>query len=80
MTVRTKFRVVGVVPFEGFYQNGPAQGKHVTLNPVYQGGTNASWAEATPCGQISLTINNPEAAALFVEGVDLFVDFSYAIK
>lgn len=50
--------------------------KTYTFYPVC-GEDNKTWAAATPCGSIFLTIDNP-AAQMFVVGEHYFVDFSLA--
>jgi hypothetical protein len=51
----------------------------VELTAVSRGDQNAQWAEATPCGKIEMTINNPEAAAPFEQalGKDVAVTFEF---
>lgn len=39
----------------------------VQLTAVSRGEENKSWAAATPSGSVTLTINNPKAAAWFEE-------------
>lgn len=40
------------------------------------GNENKSFWEATPSGEITLTITNPEAAFKFVPGTAYYVDFT----
>lgn len=54
---RAKFYLSGLELLPG--QNA---GVKVTLSAVSRGDRNADWATATPIGNISMTINNPDAA------------------
>jgi hypothetical protein len=56
MKTRAKFYVSGVTLLPG------QPGIQVTLNAVCRGDRNAEWAEASPNGSMSMTINNPAAA------------------
>lgn len=50
---------------------------NVTLRAAGRGEQNKAWAEATPTGTITLTVNNPDAAAFFQahQGHDLALTF-----
>ncbi len=52
----------------------------IRLSAVYgkDGSANAQWSKATPSGQVSLSITNPEAWGHFKQGGFYFVDFSEA--
>lgn len=52
----------------------------IKLMPVWTGedGANASWSKATPQGQITMGITNPEAIEVFDLGNFYYVDFSPA--
>lgn len=50
----------------------------VTLSAVTRGEENKTWAEATPSARFEMTINNPEAAASFTLGQELYVTFEAA--
>lgn len=54
--------------------------EYVRLNAVYgkDGSANASWSQATPSGQVTLTISNPAAWGHLQQGKFYFVDFSDA--
>jgi hypothetical protein len=48
--------------------------ENVQLNAVYaEQGINKSWATATPCGQLTLTIDNPDAQKFFQAGREYIV-------
>lgn len=75
MTVRAKFYVTSVLHH---YINAPGKVcAEVKLAPVY-GDDNKPWSEATPQGQISMTITNPDAIEAFELGRYYFVDFTPA--
>lgn len=48
---------------------GPSS-EEVVLTAVHSGSGNESWAAATPAGELSLTISNPDAWGFFEAGVD----------
>lgn len=58
MHTRAKFYIAGLTLLPG-----KDAGITVTLNAVGRGDRNSKWATATPCGNITMTINNPAAAA-----------------
>jgi hypothetical protein len=69
--VRCKLRCNSVT------DNGHGQ-RDVVLNPVYDSNRespNFRWSQATPSGEIKLTITNPGAFDQFVEGQHYFADF-----
>lgn len=68
--IRAKFLVVKVEDNE--------HGQQVaTANAIFgQSGENADFAKATPAGNFSLTIDNPDAKGLFKEGMEVFATFS----
>jgi hypothetical protein len=49
----------------------------VKLAPVY-GDANRPWSKATPQGQVTMTITNPEAIETFTLGKSYFLDFTPA--
>jgi len=56
-------------------------GTRVVLGPVYDAdphSVNHSFWQATPAGQIDLTITNPAGAAVFQVGKEYYVDFQEA--
>lgn len=74
MNVRAKFRVTSV---QQYPTAGEFQYAQVTMMPVYNDSPeNESWSKATPSGQISMMITNPEAAGAFVTGKSYLVDFT----
>lgn len=56
MHLRAKFYIQGVTLLPG------TAGVKLDLGAVSRGDRNAEWAQATPIGTISMTINNPSAA------------------
>jgi hypothetical protein len=52
-------------------------GRTITLHAVY-GKENESWAKATPGGNVTMTITNPDAYEQFKLGETYFVDFTPA--
>lgn len=55
---RAKFYISGLTLLPG--QNA---GVEVKMSAVSRGDRNALWANATPCGNLTMTINNPSAVA-----------------
>lgn len=54
-------------------------GSQINLMPVYSGSEeNKSFFASTPGGQIQLNILNPDAAAVFEQGKEYYVDFTPA--
>ena len=74
MTVVAKFYVTEANPSEG-----PAAGK-VSLAPVCRGVENALWAQATPCGSITMYIKNDPAVDQFEKGAEYEVTFRKVAK
>lgn len=69
MTVRAKFRVIGVIPNE----DGSAT---INLMPVISGSPeNEQFYKMTPGGNISLSTINKAAAEQFTDGAEFYVDF-----
>lgn len=56
---------------------GPVTQEQITLAPVY-GEANKPWSQYTPCGQLQLTITNPDALGAFKPGEVYFIDISPA--
>lgn len=68
MSVRAKFRVHAVTPH--------TWGTEVMMHPVYSGSEeNKSFWEATPNGEIRMTIKNETAAKHFDVNGEFYVDF-----
>lgn len=83
--VRAKFRVDSIqINEQSVYdrakrENITKQVATVRLSPVTGGSKeNEEFYEATPGGQIVLAVLNMEAATLFEQGKQIFVDFSKA--
>ena len=77
MSVRAKFRVTNAQPFAG--PDGKANGWKVQLTPVYDSNKeseNGRFYQATPWGEIVLGTVNPDAAAQFSIGAEMYVDFT----
>lgn len=75
MTVRAKFYVTSIQ-----HHHVGASDKvcaEVKLAPIY-GEANKPWSEATPQGQIAMTITNPGAIDQFELGKYYFVEFTPA--
>ncbi len=78
--VRAKFFVTTLEPWYG------SKGGMVKLRPVYSqdpNHENKSFWDATPNGDISLSINNPAAFSFFMEhalGYEFYVDFMPVLK
>lgn len=49
----------------------------VTLKAAGRGEQNKSWAQYTPSGEMKLTINNPAAAAFFVDRLGQDVELRF---
>lgn len=49
----------------------------VVMRPTCRGEENRAWAQATPSGEIKLTINNPDAVEFFKanQGKDVAITF-----
>lgn len=69
MSVRAKFYVSTLKNPEG------ATAAEVQLNAVCRGVENAMWAQATPCGSISMHVKNDPAFEQFEQGAEYEVTF-----
>ncbi len=83
MTVQARFYVREVTRFASAAMTGwaaPAPTIIVKLSPVSgsKGEANKSWASATPSGDITMTIGNPDAAKWFDDrlGQDIAITFA----
>lgn len=77
MTVRAKFRVQSVNGQTD--AAGKTTGATIKMTPVYDAdpsSENGQFFRWTPWGQIELGTVNPDAAAQFVVGAEVFVDFT----
>lgn len=81
-SVRAKFKVVAVETYET-----PAGSARVKLCPVHSSLINGTWVvneenksfwQATPSGELTMQINNPEAAKKFKPGQEYYLDFTLA--
>lgn len=75
--VRCKMRCIEVTESSSSYGGPPVESKRVKLSAVADE-ANKSWSKWTPGGDVSLTINNPDAFAQFKVGEFYFVDFTVA--
>jgi len=76
-SVRAKFFVKTV---EVYSVQPPS--RKIVLAPVYSQDPlheNKAFWDATPSGEISMTINNPRAAEFFKPGQEYYIDFSIPI-
>jgi hypothetical protein len=74
-TTRAKFYVEQVTEYSSF------KGKEIKMRPVYSQdpeSENKKFWDATPNGNIVLSIANPEGAAIFMLGREYYVDFTPA--
>lgn len=73
-TVRAKFIVTSVTHYAGF------KGAKVALTPVnpqhQETSENLAFWEATPNGEITMQITNPQTAEQFKPGDEYYVDFT----
>lgn len=60
MAISARFFVSEVTKFAGRDDQGT-----VKLRPSYANGANKEWATATPSGEITLSVNDPDAFAEF---------------
>jgi hypothetical protein len=55
----------------------------IVLKPVYSDDPtheNKQFWDATPSGELTMTIQNPRAAAFFVAGQEYYLDFTHPVK
>ena len=74
-TVRAKFVCTGHTSLSPPYQGGAV----VLLQPVYStdpAHPNHAFWQATPAGEVQMTITNPDAAAFFGLGATYTLDFT----
>ena len=62
MGVRAKFYVHSITRF--------SSGGSVQMHPVVRGEENKSWSQATPSGQLTMSILNDKALAVFEEALN----------
>ena len=76
--VRCKMRVMSKQDFASYDPKSPGKSSTVVkLSPVH-GPENKSWSQATPSGEISLSITNQDAIDAFKLGDHYYVDFTPA--
>ena len=75
--VRAKMRCTQIK--SSFYGKPVKEAATIVLQPIYDPvGINKKWCEATPSGQLELTIDNPEAVKQIEGGGLYYVDISPA--
>lgn len=88
MSVRAKFKVSKIEQTMGYVRTGAIDEKGqaiyaqkpvdtVVLNAISDE-ANKTWSQYTPCGQLSLTMNNPDATGQFKLDKCYFLDFTEA--
>ena len=82
--IRAKFRVHNVSPQEAPNTDGGTTkyAERVQMSPVYSAdktSENYSFSQYTPAGHIELTITNAVAFGAFVEGQEVYIDFTPAV-
>lgn len=70
MSVRAKFKVQSVLDY-GYSKTVKLSANYDTSIPEDQ-----RFAKATPCADITMTIDNPEASEQFKPGQAFYVDFT----
>lgn len=76
--IRAKMSCESVVNYESTV-SGEKYSETVRLRAVYSPNPeseNYSWSKYTPCGEVSLTISNPNAWGKFEVSKEYFVDFT----
>lgn len=69
--LRAKFRVSDVTPNPG------GEGEFARLEAVYSddpANPNHEWSKYTPGGQLTMTVNNPNAVGFFKPGQEYYLD------
>lgn len=77
--IQAKFRCHIVRKFEATQYSKASE--RVSFHPVYDSNPeseNHKWSEATPSGEIEMSITNPSACGIFEEGKEYLVDFTLA--
>ncbi len=78
-SIKAKFTCTGVQDGFDWHDKTKKISEQVFAMPVYGNGTeNASFSDATPCGQLNLTITNPSAFGFFQSGKEFYLDFTSA--
>lgn len=79
-TVRAKFQVQTIGPQQTVNVNGEDKAvTTITLLPVYSGSEeNEKFYALTPSGSIQLSTVNADAAAVFKQGQEYYIDFTPA--
>ena len=62
MSVIAMFRITGRSEFSSISrkEGEPPESIRVTLQPIYDEGSNTSWSKWTPSGELQMQITNPE--------------------
>jgi hypothetical protein len=78
MTMRAKFKVQSITQQAHWSQPGKSL-YTLSLNPVTSGSDeNKAFYEATPSGEIKLSVVNEEIGKQFPIGAEVYVDFTVA--
>lgn len=71
-SIRAKFYVTNIIPTEGQ--------EAVSLSAVIgNGDENKSFSNATPWGDLTIGISNPDALGFFKQGEEYYLDFTPAL-
>lgn len=76
MAVICKMRCSGVNTKEGYYQKNKIISREVILSVVWSDDPKSDckkFADATPNGELKLTIDNPEASKQFTPGKEYYI-------
>jgi hypothetical protein len=76
-----KFRCHVVHQFPASQYSGASE--RVSLHPVYSDNPedeNHKWSQATPSGEITMSITNPGACGIFKEGKEYLINFTEVEK
>jgi hypothetical protein len=80
MSIRAKFRVQTVTR-HAYANVADIAAEEVTLRAVTSSDPhdpNHTWSKATPAGQLTMTISNPDAIGKLELGADYYLDFTKA--
>lgn len=74
MSVVAKFYVADIETFPN------SDNARISMYPVCRGVENASWASATPSGNLIMNVLNVYATAQFEKGAEYYIRFEKAVK
>ena len=78
MTVRCKMRVTSKQDFANYDPTKPGKSQTIVKMSPVSDAANKTWSQATPSGEISLSITNQDAIDAFKLGEHYYVDFTPA--